>query len=78
MTGTPAGVAALSPGDKIECGVDGVGTLNSCDRQAGITVTRSTNLTVVGRIGRPTRSSTQGGCHNEAEHHGGQGIFERV
>ena len=27
MTGTPAGVAALSPGDKIECGVDGVGTL---------------------------------------------------
>jgi fumarylpyruvate hydrolase len=27
MTGTPAGVAALVPGDKIECGVDGVGTL---------------------------------------------------
>jgi fumarylpyruvate hydrolase len=27
MTGTPAGVAALSAGDKIECGVDGVGTL---------------------------------------------------
>ena len=27
MTGTPAGVAALHPGDKIECGVDGVGTL---------------------------------------------------
>jgi len=27
MTGTPAGVAALSPGDKIECGVAGVGTL---------------------------------------------------
>ena len=27
MTGTPAGVAALSPGDKIECGIDGVGTL---------------------------------------------------
>ena len=27
MTGTPAGVAALSPGDQIECGVDGVGTL---------------------------------------------------
>jgi fumarylpyruvate hydrolase len=27
MTGTPAGVSALSPGDKIECGVDGVGTL---------------------------------------------------
>src|SRR5262252_9486891 len=27
MTGTPAGVAAISPGDKIECGVDGVGTL---------------------------------------------------
>ena len=27
MTGTPAGVAALSPGDKIECGVDGVGIL---------------------------------------------------
>jgi fumarylpyruvate hydrolase len=27
LTGTPAGVAALSPGDKIECGVDGVGTL---------------------------------------------------
>ncbi|MBR1137130.1 MULTISPECIES: fumarylacetoacetate hydrolase family protein [Bradyrhizobium] len=27
MTGTPAGVAALVAGDKIECGVDGVGTL---------------------------------------------------
>jgi fumarylpyruvate hydrolase len=27
MTGTPAGVAALSPGDRIECGVDGVGML---------------------------------------------------
>jgi len=27
MTGTPAGVAALVPGDKIECGVDGLGTL---------------------------------------------------
>jgi fumarylpyruvate hydrolase len=27
MTGTPAGVAAVSPGDKIECGVDGIGTL---------------------------------------------------
>ena len=27
MTGTPAGVAALSPGDKIECGIDGIGTL---------------------------------------------------
>ena len=27
MTGTPAGVAALSPGDKIECGVDGIGIL---------------------------------------------------
>jgi fumarylpyruvate hydrolase len=27
MTGTPAGVAALEPGDKVECGVDGVGTL---------------------------------------------------
>jgi fumarylpyruvate hydrolase len=27
MTGTPAGVAALSPGDRIECGVDGVGSL---------------------------------------------------
>ncbi len=29
MTGTPAGVAALSPGDKIECGVDGIGTLKA-------------------------------------------------
>ncbi|PZA09352.1 FAA hydrolase family protein [Rhodopseudomonas palustris] len=28
MTGTPAGVAALSPGDAITCGVDGIGTLN--------------------------------------------------
>ena len=28
MTGTPAGVAALSPGDKIEAGIDGIGTLN--------------------------------------------------
>jgi fumarylpyruvate hydrolase len=27
MTGTPAGVAAIKPGDKIECGVDGIGTL---------------------------------------------------
>lgn len=27
MTGTPAGVAALKAGDKIECGVDGIGTL---------------------------------------------------
>ena len=27
MTGTPAGVAALKPGDRIECGIDGVGTL---------------------------------------------------
>jgi fumarylpyruvate hydrolase len=27
MTGTPAGVAALSPGDHIDCGVDGIGTL---------------------------------------------------
>jgi fumarylpyruvate hydrolase len=27
LTGTPAGVAALSPGDRIACGVDGVGTL---------------------------------------------------
>ena len=27
MTGTPAGVAAVLPGDKIECGVDGLGTL---------------------------------------------------
>ena len=27
MTGTPAGVSQLQPGDRIECGVDGVGTL---------------------------------------------------
>ena len=27
MTGTPAGVSQLNPGDNIECGVDGVGTL---------------------------------------------------
>lgn len=27
LTGTPAGVAALQPGDKIECGIDGIGTL---------------------------------------------------
>ena len=27
MTGTPAGVSALSAGDKIECGIDGIGTL---------------------------------------------------
>ena len=27
MTGTPAGVSQLHPGDKLECGVDGVGTL---------------------------------------------------
>lgn len=28
MTGTPAGVAAISRGDKIECGIDGIGTLS--------------------------------------------------
>jgi fumarylpyruvate hydrolase len=27
MTGTPAGVAAISKGDKIECGIDGIGTM---------------------------------------------------
>ena len=27
LTGTPAGVAALKAGDKIECGIDGIGTL---------------------------------------------------
>ena len=27
LTGTPAGVSQLKPGDRIECGVDGVGTL---------------------------------------------------
>ena len=27
MTGTPAGVAALAPGDRVECGVDGVASL---------------------------------------------------
>ena len=27
LTGTPAGVGALVPGDKVECGIDGVGTL---------------------------------------------------
>ena len=27
MTGTPAGVAAIARGDKIECGIDGIGTL---------------------------------------------------
>jgi fumarylpyruvate hydrolase len=27
MTGTPAGVSRLQPGDKIECGCDGIGTL---------------------------------------------------
>jgi fumarylpyruvate hydrolase len=27
MTGTPAGVAALAKGDKIECGVDGIATM---------------------------------------------------
>ena len=34
MTGTPAGVVAALAGDKIECGVDGVGTLKVIDRQA--------------------------------------------
>jgi fumarylpyruvate hydrolase len=28
MTGTPAGVGPLHPGDKIACGIDGIGTLN--------------------------------------------------
>ena len=27
MTGTPAGVAALKPGDRVECGIDGISTL---------------------------------------------------
>ncbi len=27
LTGTPAGVGALVPGDKVECGIDGIGTL---------------------------------------------------
>jgi fumarylpyruvate hydrolase len=27
MTGTPAGVGALVPGDKVECEVEGVGSL---------------------------------------------------
>ena len=27
MTGTPAGVAAINPGDKLECEIEGVGTL---------------------------------------------------
>jgi fumarylpyruvate hydrolase len=27
MTGTPAGVAAIAKGDRIECGIDGIGTL---------------------------------------------------
>jgi fumarylpyruvate hydrolase len=27
MTGTPAGVSPLQPGDNVECGCDGVGTL---------------------------------------------------
>jgi fumarylpyruvate hydrolase len=27
MTGTPAGVATLQSGDKIECGIDGIGAL---------------------------------------------------
>ena len=27
LTGTPAGVGALAAGDKIECGIDGIGTL---------------------------------------------------
>ena len=27
MTGTPAGVAALQPGDKVEAGIEGIGTL---------------------------------------------------
>jgi len=29
MTGTPAGVAAVKPGDRIECGIDGIGTLKA-------------------------------------------------
>lgn len=29
MTGTPAGVAALKPGDSIEAGIDGIGTLKA-------------------------------------------------
>ena len=41
MTGTPAGVAALSPGDKIECGVDGVGTLKVTHREAGVAPLRA-------------------------------------
>jgi fumarylpyruvate hydrolase len=34
MTGTPAGVSSLAPGDRIECGCDGVGTLTVTIGQA--------------------------------------------
>jgi fumarylpyruvate hydrolase len=34
MTGTPAGVSRLQPGDRIECGCDGVGTLTVTIGQA--------------------------------------------
>jgi fumarylpyruvate hydrolase len=34
MTGTPAGVSRLQPGDRIECGCDGVGTLKVTIGQA--------------------------------------------
>ena len=34
MTGTPAGVSPLAPGDRIECGCDGVGTLKVMIGQA--------------------------------------------
>jgi fumarylpyruvate hydrolase len=27
MTGTPAGVAAVNPGDKLECEIEGIGKL---------------------------------------------------
>ena len=27
MTGTPAGVGAVNKGDRVECGIDGIGTL---------------------------------------------------
>jgi fumarylpyruvate hydrolase len=28
MTGTPSGVSATVPGDKLECSVEGIGTLS--------------------------------------------------
>src|SRR5947208_11697055 len=53
MTGTPAGVAALSPGDRIECGVDGIGTLK-------VSIGKAAEIALCPRRGAARSSSRSG------------------